>query len=64
MTELDSASWIGRRVQGTDRPKPWRARYRTPDGRRVSKSFRRKGDAEKWLVGRGDLLLAGARLFG
>jgi integrase len=32
-----------------DRPKPWLARYRGPDGRHHSKSFRRKVDAEKWL---------------
>ena len=40
-----------------DRPKPWRARYRTPDGRTIPKSFRRKVDAEKWLLlGEGDVL--------
>jgi integrase len=27
----------------------WRARYYGPDGRERSKSFRRKGDAERWL---------------
>lgn len=32
-----------------DRPKPWRARYYSPDGRQISKTFRRKIDAEKWL---------------
>ena len=32
------------------RASPWRARVRTPDGRRVSKSFRRKIDAEQWLA--------------
>ncbi|MFP4074852.1 MAG: phage integrase central domain-containing protein, partial [Actinomycetota bacterium] len=37
-------------IERVDRPKPWRARYRTPDGRRVSQSFRRKADAEKWLL--------------
>jgi ribosomal protein L34 len=37
-------------IERLDRPKPWRARYRTPDGRTISKSFRRKGDAEKWLL--------------
>ncbi len=37
-------------IERTDRPKPWRARYRAPDGRKMSKSFRRKADAEKWLL--------------
>ncbi len=32
-----------------DRSKPWRARYWAPDGRQISKSFRRKVDAERWL---------------
>lgn len=32
-----------------DRPKPWRARYRGPDGRNHSKSFKRKVDADRWL---------------
>ena len=34
-----------------DRPKPWRARYRGPDGREHSKTHRRKVDAEQWLRG-------------
>jgi integrase len=37
-------------IQRVDRPKPWRARHRAPDGRQISKSFRRKADAEKWLL--------------
>jgi integrase len=37
-------------IQKIDRPKPWRARYRGPDGRQHSKSFRRKVDAERWLL--------------
>lgn len=37
-------------IERVDRPKPWRARYRSPDGRKISKSFRRKADAEKWLL--------------
>ena len=37
-------------IERVDRPKPWRARYRAPDGRKISKSFRRKADAEKWLL--------------
>jgi integrase len=37
-------------IQRIDRPKPWRARYRGPDGRQISRSFRRKVDAEKWLL--------------
>ena len=32
------------------RPRPWRARLRTADGREVSKSFARKVDAEAWLA--------------
>lgn len=32
-----------------DRPKPWRARYRGPDGREHSRSFARKLDADRWL---------------
>jgi len=32
-----------------DRPAPWRARYRGPDGRGHTKSFDRKIDAERWL---------------
>lgn len=32
-----------------DRPKPYLARYRDPDRRERSKSFRRKVDAEHWL---------------
>ncbi|HZD23278.1 MAG TPA: N-terminal phage integrase SAM-like domain-containing protein, partial [Acidimicrobiia bacterium] len=38
-------------IQRIDRPKPWLARYRGPDGRQHSKTFRRKVDAEKWLRG-------------
>ncbi|HZD22118.1 MAG TPA: tyrosine-type recombinase/integrase [Acidimicrobiia bacterium] len=37
-------------IQRRDRPKPWLARYRGPDGRHQSKSFRRKVDAERWLT--------------
>ncbi|HEX6299214.1 MAG TPA: N-terminal phage integrase SAM-like domain-containing protein, partial [Acidimicrobiia bacterium] len=37
-------------IERVDRSKPWRARYVAPDGRRISKSFRRKADAEKWLL--------------
>lgn len=32
-----------------ERPAPWRARYRGPDGRHHSRSFDRKIDAERWL---------------
>lgn len=38
--------WIRKR---SDRPAPWRAGYRGPDGREHSKSFRRRVDAERWL---------------
>ena len=38
--------WIRNRP---DRPTPWRAGYRGPDGREHSRSFRRKVDAERWL---------------
>lgn len=33
----------------SDRPSPWRARYKAPDGRERSKSFKRRLDAERWL---------------
>jgi integrase len=33
-----------------ERPQPWRARYRGPDGRERSKSFSRKSDAQRWLA--------------
>lgn len=38
--------WIRKRL---DRPSPWRAGYRGPDGREHSRSFRRRVDAERWL---------------
>ena len=40
---------IQRRVE---RAKPWRARYRAPDGKEHSRSFERKLDAERWLTER------------
>lgn len=33
-----------------NRASPWRARVRTPDGREVSRSFRRRIDAEQWAA--------------
>jgi integrase len=33
-----------------DRPKPWRAIYWGPDGRRHSRSFARESDAKRWLT--------------
>jgi len=61
---FDFAQDTGKTQMGSitriDRPKPWRARYYSPDGRQISKTFRRKIDAEKWLrreeskVDRGD----------
>ncbi|MDH3249732.1 MAG: hypothetical protein OEQ47_12255 [Acidimicrobiia bacterium] len=33
-----------------DRDKPYQARYRAPDGRERTRSFRRKIDAERWLI--------------
>jgi integrase len=36
-------------IQRIDRPRPWRARYRAPDGRQLSKTFKRRIDAERWL---------------
>lgn len=38
--------WIRKR---SDRPAPWRAGYRGPDGREHSGTFGRKVDAERWL---------------
>lgn len=38
--------WIKKRG---DRPTPWRAGYRGPDGREHSRSFGRKIDADRWL---------------
>lgn len=32
-------------------PGRWRARYRGPDDRERSKTFERRVDAERWLVG-------------
>ena len=34
----------------SERPSPWLARYQGPDGKERSKAFRRKVDAERWLV--------------
>jgi integrase len=36
-------------IRKVDRPQPWWARYRAPDGRQRSKSFKTKGEAERWL---------------
>lgn len=36
-------------IQRVDRPKPWLARYRGPDGQQHARSFSRKVDAERWL---------------
>jgi integrase len=37
----------------------WRARYYGPDGRQRNKSFRRKGDAERWLAQQRSLIVQG-----
>ncbi|HEX9856703.1 MAG TPA: hypothetical protein VGC47_15435 [Acidimicrobiia bacterium] len=38
------------RIDRADRPnRPWRARY-IADGRRFSRTFRTKADAERWLT--------------
>jgi hypothetical protein len=37
----------------------WRARYRGPDRRDRSKSFRRKSDAERWLAQQQSLMVQG-----
>ena len=42
-----------------DRPKPYLARHRGPDGRERTKSFRRKIDAERWLLERERELVRG-----
>jgi integrase len=44
--------------QGQGRPR-WRARYRDPSGRERSKSFARKADAERFLLGVEDAKLRG-----
>ncbi len=36
-------------IQKVARAKPWRVRYRGPDGSEVSRTFRVKVDAERWL---------------
>lgn len=36
----------------SDRSKPYQARYRAPDGQERTRSFRRKVDAERWLLER------------
>jgi hypothetical protein len=59
-------------IERVDRPKPCRAVYRGPTGRKHSKSFARKIDAERWLkVSEAEALTghwldptAGAKLFG
>lgn len=33
-----------------NRPKPWLAGYRAPDGTEITKAFQRKIDAERWLT--------------
>lgn len=47
-------------IQKIDLPKPWRVRYRGPDGRQHSKSFGRKVDAERWLLTEENAALAGS----
>lgn len=44
-------------IQRIERPKPWLAGYRGPDGRQHSKTFSRKVGAERWLrdLNRGDV---------
>ena len=37
----------------------WRARYRGPDRRERSKSFKRKSDAERWLMQQRSLMARG-----
>lgn len=37
--------------QERKRPRPWKARYRGPDGREHARSFRLKVEAERWLRG-------------
>ena len=40
---------MGSIQENLDRPAKWRARYRDPRGRQVSKSLKRIVDAERWL---------------
>jgi integrase len=46
----DPATGERRRTDYTG-PAPWRARYRTPEGKARAKGFRRKVDAERFLLG-------------
>jgi hypothetical protein len=41
------------------RAKPWRVRYRGPDGKERNKSFTRKVDAQRYLTGVQNSLLVG-----
>lgn len=41
---------MGSIVKRADRPKPWLVRFRGSDGREVSKAFKRKVDADRWLA--------------
>lgn len=43
-----------------DRPKPWEAVYRDPDGRQRTRTFARKADAQRFLTGVEHALLSGS----
>jgi hypothetical protein len=43
---------VGSIRKRSDRSKPYQARYRAPDGRERTRAFKRKIDAERWLLER------------
>ncbi len=61
---MSRSAWVEDRKTRVDaadgRGLRWRARYRAPDGRVVSKSFRRRIDADRWLADQVGKVDAGA----
>jgi hypothetical protein len=41
---------MGHIIRRPNRPQPWLARYRGPDGKERARSFARKADAQRWLA--------------
>lgn len=56
MAYVEDRRWAADRSTGEKKrtsyngPKPWRVRYRGPDGKQRTQSFERKLDAERWLT--------------